>query len=620
VSDDGREDGGAVLPFPHVVLPGSLDAPTGQPAEAGFESKSTGGEDSRGRPMPAAGILPRLPEVSRMGPPLHLTVPGTPEPEPGDVVGAFAPPPLEDPDHPTGRDTLQLAMALMTAIGVAAAQGMWHRARHRQARADLARANADRAQAKAAGAGHHSGGHGGGHGGGRGGSKGGGLLTGSRHEGGGSRRRPGGSEPSGGGHRTKDPKRPKSPKGPRGDDTHNRDRKNGRKAPKSTRDGRRAPDPTGHRPKRRKRRKTKGGLGDAPCVQTRERRTNGKARTPRKRKNDKNTNGAGKQPARPRRTLRWKAPRKSKPGPGGDKAVSAGRKRWTRTAPGTGKPNTGKRGGKRAAAKRSRKPRSRKWAWRSTPRWLKRWRTRPKATAPGSTWSPGATDSHDARGRESWTRSTTSPGSEWMRPPPGADRTVRITVERVDERSRPREEPAVLAVTGAHAAGRPALPPATAGSPAASTTTSAPDQSNEGGRVSPPVPRPRAGAQYADAELTVYDVIDADADMAEEITEGVDEARRTADGCERLMTRLEALHAEIVDLKVPGVLAGMLLRLMDKTLTVKAKADAIAANLPAAAEAVQVAGSNAESRHRGLADAVRDAGHIRPAEREYHEE
>jgi len=64
----------------------------------------------------------------------------------------------------------------------------------------------------------------------------------------------------------------------------------------------------------------------------------------------------------------------------------------------------------------------------------------------------------------------------------------------------------------------------------------------------------------------------------------------------------------------------MLLRLIDKTLTVKARAEAIAANLPAAAEAISIAGSNAEARHRPLADAVRDAGHTRPAERDYHNE
>ncbi|MBX6385420.1 MAG: hypothetical protein IRZ07_21015 [Microbispora sp.] len=126
--------------------------------------------------------------------------------------------------------------------------------------------------------------------------------------------------------------------------------------------------------------------------------------------------------------------------------------------------------------------------------------------------------------------------------------------------------------------------------------------------------------QYDDAELTIYDVIEADADMAEEITDGVAEAQKTADGCDALLDRLEALHAKIVDLKVPGVLEGMVIRLMEQTAVVKAHAEAIAANLPRAAEAISVAGSNAAARHKPLADAVRDAGHTRPAEREYHQE
>ncbi|MGS2645802.1 hypothetical protein [Streptosporangium sp. G12] len=126
--------------------------------------------------------------------------------------------------------------------------------------------------------------------------------------------------------------------------------------------------------------------------------------------------------------------------------------------------------------------------------------------------------------------------------------------------------------------------------------------------------------QYRDAELTINDVIDADADMAEEILDGVVDAQATADGCERMRTKLEEVRAEIINLKVPGVLAGMLLLLMEKTDTVKAKAEAIAAGLPAAAEAIATAGSNAAARHKPLADAVRDAGHTRPAEREYHDE
>ena len=131
-------------------------------------------------------------------------------------------------------------------------------------------------------------------------------------------------------------------------------------------------------------------------------------------------------------------------------------------------------------------------------------------------------------------------------------------------------------------------------------------------------PMPRPSTQYRDADLTIHDVIEADADMATQIGDGAAQARATAEGCDRLLTKLEALHAKVVDLRVPGSLEGLVLLLMDKTATVKARAEAIAEQLPAASEAIAVAGTNAESRHRPLADAVRDAGHVRPAERDYH--
>ncbi|MFE9636745.1 hypothetical protein ACFYOB_38175, partial [Streptomyces sp. NPDC006463] len=138
--------------------------------------------------------------------------------------------------------------------------------------------------------------------------------------------------------------------------------------------------------------------------------------------------------------------------------------------------------------------------------------------------------------------------------------------------------------------------------------------------VTVPVPTKAPNTQYADSDLTIYDVIESDADMAEEIMAGVDEARAAADGCEKMMTRLEALHEKIVDLKVPGVLEGWVLILAEKAVSVKAKAEALAEKLPAASEAIASAGENAERRHKPLADAVRDAGHAAPAERDYHVE
>ncbi|MGI5273126.1 hypothetical protein ACQEUU_37750 [Nonomuraea sp. CA-218870] len=132
--------------------------------------------------------------------------------------------------------------------------------------------------------------------------------------------------------------------------------------------------------------------------------------------------------------------------------------------------------------------------------------------------------------------------------------------------------------------------------------------------------KPVRTTQHRDADLTIYDVIEADADMAEEILAGVDEARAAVDGCEQLLTKLEAVHAKIIDLKVPGVLAGWMVRLMEKTATVKARAQAIADRLPAASEAISVAGGNAAAIYKPPADVTRDMGHTRPAERDYHNE
>ncbi|MCM2424206.1 hypothetical protein [Streptomyces sp. RKAG293] len=138
--------------------------------------------------------------------------------------------------------------------------------------------------------------------------------------------------------------------------------------------------------------------------------------------------------------------------------------------------------------------------------------------------------------------------------------------------------------------------------------------------VSVPVPTRAPSTQYADSDLTIYDVIDSDADMAEEIMAGVDEANAAAEGCEKMMTKLEALHQKIVDLKVPGVLEGWVLILAEKAVSVKAKAEALAEKLPAASEAIRTAGENAERRHKPLADVTRDHGHAAPAERDYHVE
>ncbi|MDH6709864.1 hypothetical protein P3T27_006613 [Kitasatospora sp. MAA19] len=207
-------------------------------------------------------------------------------------------------------------------------------------------------------------------------------------------------------------------------------------------------------------------------------------------------------------------------------------------------------------------------------------------------------------------------GTDGFGPPPGWVHSPDIKVRRYD---RPDPDVAAPAI----GRGQAALPRAPYSGPHTRPGTTRPipmpPASPAGGRpVTIPVPRAAHGTQYADADLTIYDVIDADADMAEEILAGADEARLAAEGCERLLGRLEALHTKVIDLKVPGVLEGMVASLIEKTEHVKAKADAVAETIPAASEAIAQAGQNAARRDQPFADTVRDMGHTAPAEREYH--
>lgn len=231
------------------------------------------------------------------------------------------------------------------------------------------------------------------------------------------------------------------------------------------------------------------------------------------------------------------------------------------------------------------------------------------STGPGSTPGPAASAGPSSTAAGSPAGGTTGPAG----PPPGPASTGAVfgpppgwgyarpatyTVERADtgvgENAR---RPAATAITQ----GRPARPARTA--------------ATRGAR-----PMGAPNTQYADADLTIYDVIESDEDMAEEIMQGADDARQAAEDCEVLMNRLEALHAKIQELKVPGVLEGLVLLLFEKAATVKARAEAVAETIPAASESIASAGEKAASRHKPLADAVRDAGHTAPAERDYHNE
>lgn len=548
-----RQADGSVPP-PPPLPPGPPPLPPADPPTA---------PEPEAVPADGGELLPAMPGVETMSPP--LPVPVLPPLDLGDAEGSvFVPPAPEDPENPTARDAAATALAVMVALSVAAANHLWQVGAVLRARAKQRRAAADKGVLSS--------------GPGRGRTGGAGSGPSGRGRSGG-----GGSRPSGG--RAKSPTTggraatgSGKPAGPSkgfsgllgGSGSSRPGKKASGKAGKSggaSKGGSKGPGSKGSGSKGTKapgaKGTTKGGTKNGA----------GKPRSGRT---------AGKGPggaAAGRKQLG------QRPGP---KQLTAGAKSTKGAGPkgAGGRRQDDKRpGGRRSSGAGGRASFGGSQWWR---RKQAEWRARRPDPQAGQSW---------AGTRWAW-----PPPPNWqdgMRPPPAADKTVRIRVERMDQ--DPPRRPALNRP-------RPALP---AGG--GHTTT-------QGAQMSTPVPRAKPSTQYGDAELTIYDVIDADADMAAEILAGADEAHRTAEGCDRLFRRLEALHAEIVDLKVPGVLEGLVLLLMDKTGTVKARALGIASKLPAAAEAISVAGTNAETRHRPLADAVRDAGHTRPAERDYHNE
>ncbi|GAA2154330.1 hypothetical protein GCM10009760_53150 [Kitasatospora kazusensis] len=259
---------------------------------------------------------------------------------------------------------------------------------------------------------------------------------------------------------------------------------------------------------------------------------------------------------------------------------------------------------------------------RATVRPKARARSRSKAKARSSKagsaqgqWQRAGTRKSQAAGGTSGPTAGSAAGG--FGPPPGWGHTQGPTVT-YSQANRPGSHTA-----GAIGSGPTALPRAPYISPHArpGTTRPGPTQPPAGGPpVTIPAPRAPHGTQYADSDLTIGDVIEADADMAEEIMQGADDARLAAEGCESLLGGLEALHAMVLELKVPGVLEGMVAWLIEQAGLVQAKAEAVAEAIPGAAEAIAQAGHNAERRDKPVADVVRDQGHIAPAEREYHEE
>ncbi|OKJ46764.1 hypothetical protein AMK28_37560 [Streptomyces sp. CB02115] len=131
---------------------------------------------------------------------------------------------------------------------------------------------------------------------------------------------------------------------------------------------------------------------------------------------------------------------------------------------------------------------------------------------------------------------------------------------------------------------------------------------------------PVRDTQFTDSDLTVYDVIDADEDQAQEIMAGAEHARLVADRCGNLAGAIEALRAELIAKSVPGVFIGWCNRLIERAGVVEAKAHAVAGGLPRAAEAIAHAGQLAAQVDKPAADMVRDMGHTAPADASYHKE
>ncbi|MDX3523715.1 hypothetical protein [Streptomyces scabiei] len=232
------------------------------------------------------------------------------------------------------------------------------------------------------------------------------------------------------------------------------------------------------------------------------------------------------------------------------------------------------------------------------------WRRKPK----GSTTGP-KTGRRRRKGR-----TTSDPGSmpggdgEWLRPPPGWD--VIYTVEDVRAERR-RRQPA-----GSITTGRRELPAGSSGQ--VTPTRSVPKES--------PIVMGTAAAigevgdtQFVDADLTVYDLIESDEEMGEQILQGVDHMNLVAAKCEGLKSGLESLYAMCIEKKVPGVLVKWTIRLMERAGSVQDKAEALRDSLPRASEAILAARDTAIEADKLRADRVKEAGHVAPAEREYHD-
>ncbi|WP_369384085.1 hypothetical protein [Streptomyces sp. cg36] len=227
----------------------------------------------------------------------------------------------------------------------------------------------------------------------------------------------------------------------------------------------------------------------------------------------------------------------------------------------------------------------------------------------------GSTTGPKTRGRRRKDRSTSGPGSmpggdgEWLRPPPGWDVTYKVDLEVIRPEPR-RRQPAGITT------GRKGLPAGSSGQ--VTPTRSVPKES--------PIVMGTAvsvgevgDTQFIDAELTVYDLIESDEEMGEQILQGVDHMNLVAAKCEGLKSGLENLYAMCIEKKVPGVLVKWCIRLMERAGSVQDKAEALRDSLPRASEAILSARDTAVEADKLRADRVKEAGHTAPAEREYHD-
>ncbi|MFZ3475459.1 cell envelope integrity protein TolA [Streptomyces sp. 2.9] len=585
---------GDLLPFPRVTLPGSRDAGGGTaPSPTG-----TDGEDA-GEMIPV-GSWPALPDVWDMAPPLHLSVPGLPDTESDEDEGDFVPPAPADPDNPQVRDAAVMGMAVLAAVGVACASGMWQlaqgaraRAEHRQAVADKARTTADTAADKAAarvqpgpeygraqkaGGGGRSGGGGspgsGSGGGGKSGGSGGGskapaslrsngaqhkpkkspeAASGSRSGGVGPKGSGSGSKGSSGAHKDASGKETKgqgggwkrSPDGPVAKE--NAKARAQRRAAKQNSDlAERTKDRDQAREKQR--RADKDARKDARTADKEKAKEREKAKETEaakdktakdpKAKDDKATEDKPK-PDSSKKVDLTKKPKEAKP-EGGEKVDLKKKPKEKKPEPDPAAkaepakkkplfdpdaPVTGAAG-----------PKDAKGGWKVKGGTVNGKKGEEATTAPAGPDPAAATapppPPADEPNAKSWEPPPAEPppsgmpGMDGMRPPPAyTDPEFTVDLEVLRPPKAPPRTP-----VGALPAG---------GTATASSTPSGPPP------AAPLVP-PQRGArfmsvpvkttQYSDSDLTIYDVIDADSDMGEEITAGVDEAIAAAEGCERLVT------------------------------------------------------------------------------------